>query len=91
MDDPVQAVAAADALITRVMTTRGYPAADYETQAAYASVDHSRLMNDYREAHRIAERSRVGKASTEDLRRAMVSYRALFDSLVGTPVLSNRG
>jgi hypothetical protein len=91
VDDPVQAAAAADALITRVMITRGYPAADYETQAAYASVDHARVMNDYREAHRIAERSRAGQASTEELRRAMVSYRALFESLVGTPVLSNRG
>jgi hypothetical protein len=46
-------------------------------------------MSDYREAHRIAERSRGGEASTEELRRAMISYQALFESLVGGPVLSH--
>lgn len=88
VDQPAQAVAAADALISRVMDARGYPVASYETQVEYASVDHGRVMNDYREAHGIAERSRAGQASTEDLRRAMISYRALFESLVGSPVLS---
>lgn len=90
VDDPAQAVASADALISRVMTARGFPTAGYETQAAYASVDHARVINDYREAHRIAERSRAGQSSTEDLRRAVIGYRALFESLVGSPVLSNR-
>jgi hypothetical protein len=59
------------------MTTRGFPTADYDTQAAYASVDHARVISDYREAHRIAERSRASKASTEELRRAMNSHRAV--------------
>jgi FtsZ-interacting cell division protein ZipA len=90
VDDPAQAVASADALISRVMTARGFPTAGYETQVAYASVDHSRVINDYREAHQIAERSRAGHASTEELRRAMIGYRALFESLVGSPVLSHR-
>jgi hypothetical protein len=88
VDDPAQAVAAADALITRVMTARGYPTAGHESQVAYASVDHGRVVNDYREAHRIAERSRAGQATTEELRRAMISYRALFESLVGSPILT---
>jgi hypothetical protein len=90
VEDPAQAVAAADALVSRVMTARGYPTADYETQAAYASVDHARVIGDYREAHAIAERCHRGQVNTEDLRRAMISYRALFESLVGSPVLSSR-
>ncbi|HLG95266.1 MAG TPA: hypothetical protein VKX49_03020 [Bryobacteraceae bacterium] len=88
VEDPRQAVTEADALVTKVMTTRGYPTADYETQAKYASVDHSRVIGNYREAHAIAERSRAGQANTEELRRAMISYRTLFEDLVGSPVLS---
>ena len=89
VEDPRLAVMEADQLVTRVMTTRGYPTADYETQAAYASVDHSHVIGDYREAHAIAERSRNGQASTEDLRKAMISYRRLFEDLVGSAVLSH--
>lgn len=89
VEDPRLAVLEADRLVTRVMTVRGYPTADYETQAAYASVDHARVVGDYREAHAIAERSRSGQASTEDLRRAMISYRRLFEDLVGSAVLSH--
>jgi len=90
VENPSQAVAAADALVSRAMMARGYPTADYETQAAYASVDHARVIGDYRQAHAIAERSRAGQASTEELRRAMISYRALFEAVVGSPVLLSR-
>jgi len=41
-------------------------------------------MGNYREAHEIADRNRAGQASTEDLRRAMVCYRALFEELLGS-------
>jgi FtsZ-interacting cell division protein ZipA len=89
VENPKQAVLEADGLVTRVMTARGYPTADYETRTAYASVDHGRLIGDYREAHAIAERSRNGQANTEDLRRAMISYRRLFEDLTGSAVLSH--
>lgn len=88
VEEPRLAVMEADRLVTQVMTARGYSTADYETRAAYASVDHARLIGDYREAHEIAERSPSGQASTEDLRRAMISYRRLFEDLVGSTVLS---
>ena len=83
VDDPRGAVSEADSLLTEVMTLRGYPTADFETQAADVSVDHATVVNSYREAHRIAERSRSGQATTEDLRQAMIYYRALFEELVG--------
>lgn len=89
VEDPRKAVIEADALVTKVMTTRGYPTTDYETQAKYASVDHSRVIGNYREAHAIAERGRSMEVSTEELRRAMICYRTLFEDLVGSPVLSH--
>ena len=89
VDDPRGAVTAADVLITEVMTTRGYPTADFDTQLADASVDHARVVGKYREAHEIADRNREGTAGTEDLRRAMISYRALFEDLLGTQVIEH--
>jgi len=78
VDDPAAAVTEADLLVTDVMKRRGYPT------TAEASVDHPHVMANYREAHDIAERNRRGEAATEDLRRAMICYRALFEELLGT-------
>ena len=78
VDDPTAAVTEADILVTDVMKRRGYPTTEE------ASVDHPRVMSNYREAHHIAERNRRGEAATEDLRRAMICYRALFEELLGT-------
>lgn len=83
VDEPEQAVAEADGLIKEVMHTRGYPVEHFEQQAADLSVDYPRVVEHYRAAHDIAMRSARGEASTEDLRQAMVHYRALFADLVG--------
>jgi hypothetical protein len=85
VDSPAIAVAEADQLVTEVMRVRGYPMADFETRAADVSVDHPQVVSNYRAAHAHAERSRDGKASTEDLRQAMVHYRALFEELLLAP------
>jgi hypothetical protein len=89
VDDPEGATESADALLTELMHARGYPTGDFDKQLADASVDHSRVIGNYREAHDIAERSRNGKASTEDLRRAVICYRALFEELLGAPVIEH--
>jgi hypothetical protein len=81
VDDPRGAVSDADALIGEAMETRGYPVGDFEQRAADVSVDHPRVVLDYRTAHEIAERE--GEIDTEHLRQAMVHYRSLFDDLVG--------
>jgi hypothetical protein len=88
VDDPANAVREADTLVQRVMDTRGYPISNFEQQAADISVDHPEVVTNYRAAHKIAEASSQDKASTEDLRQAMVHYRALFSELLGvtTPV-----
>lgn len=82
VDDPSAAVARADDLITEVMQARGYPTTDFTQRAADISVDHPVVVENYRAAHEIAERRSLGKATTEDLRQAMVHYRALFSELL---------
>lgn len=83
VDRPREAVEGADKLVTAVMKARGYPEGDFEQRLADASVEHARVAPDYREARQIAERSRRGLASTEELRRSLVSYRNLFQALLG--------
>ena len=84
VDDPARAVAEADALVDEVMHARGYPAADFERRAGDISVDHPRFVQNYREAHAIALAARRGTARTEDLRRATIHYRDLFEDLLNT-------
>jgi predicted nucleic acid-binding protein len=84
VDDPEAAVGDADRLIQRVMLERGYPVDDFEQRANDLSVDHPDVISNYRAAHGISIANDRGKASTEDLRTAMVHYRALFAELLET-------
>jgi FtsZ-interacting cell division protein ZipA len=83
VDDPKGSVSRADELVNQIMRARGYPVGDFEQRAADISVDHPDLVENYRAAHDIALRHSKGQASTEDLRKAMVHYRSLFDELLG--------
>jgi len=71
------------------MSKRGYPVSDFEQRAADISVDHPLVLENYRTAHGIALRQTLGKATTEDLRQAMVHYRTLFEELVNEPAVTN--
>jgi hypothetical protein len=82
VDSPRGTVAEADDLIVLLMQTRGYPMSDFEQRAADLSVHHPIVVDNYRTAHNIALRLRGGDAGTEDLRKAMIHYRALFDEMV---------
>ncbi|WP_250035739.1 hypothetical protein [Paractinoplanes maris] len=84
VDDPQQAVTAADDLVTRLITDRGYPTGEYDDRLANLSVEHARTLDHYRQAHEISRRNTAGDANTEDLRQALVHYRALFADLLGT-------
>ena len=75
----------ADELVCSLMQTRGYPVTDFDQRAADISVDHPRVVENYRSAHDIALRLGRGEASTEDMRTAMIHYRSLFDELVQAP------
>ena len=82
VDYPKGAVTEADELVSSLMQTRGYPVTDFDQRAADISVDHPRVVENYRSAHNIALRLGRGEASTEELRTAMIHYRSLFDELV---------
>jgi len=82
VDDPTGAVTKVDQLVGHVMSSRGYPESDFEQRAADISVDHPLVLENYRAAHEITLRHAQGQASTEDLRQAMIHYRALFEELI---------
>ncbi len=82
IDNPQGSLVEADQLITEIMQTRGYPMSNFEQRVADISVDHPVVVENYRTAHDIAVRHGRGQASTEDLRKAIVHYRSLFDELL---------
>jgi hypothetical protein len=90
VDEPESAVGEAHLLVQRVMHDRGYPVDDdFQQRAADLSLDHPDVVENYRAAHSISLRAQQGQANTEQLRQAMVHFRALFDDLLaqsdGTP------
>jgi hypothetical protein len=88
VDNPAEAVTTADDLVTRLIAECGYPTDNYDDQLADLSVDHARTLGHYRDAHAISRRSADGGASTEDLRQALMHYRALFADLLGNDPLT---
>jgi hypothetical protein len=82
VDQPSDAVVAADTLVYNVMEARGYPVGDFDAQADLVSVDHPDVVENYRFAHGIRERAQERQASTEDLREALLRYRSLFSELL---------
>jgi hypothetical protein len=86
VDDPPSAVGQADVLIGDVMRARGYPVGDFDQRAADVSVNHPQVVEHYRTAHDIAAKQRAGAGDTEQLRQAIVHYRALVADLLDLPV-----
>ena len=84
VDQPAEALSNADRLVTDVMRERGYPMDEFDQRVADLSVDHADVVEHYRAAHSIQLASEGGDASTEDLRQAVVHYRALFEELLET-------
>ena len=82
VDNPTGVVAQADSLVRELMIKRGYPVGDFERRAADISVDHPTVVENYRAAQAIAVRGARGAANTEELRRAVMHYRVLFDDML---------
>ncbi|NBE98965.1 hypothetical protein FE391_37205 [Nonomuraea sp. KC401] len=82
VDAPGFAVTEADQLVTAVMAERGYPTENFEQRLSDLSVGHATTLDHYRTAHEISGRAAKKAASTEELRQAMVHYRALFEELL---------
>jgi hypothetical protein len=84
VDNPTTVVGEADRLVRELMLKRGYPMGDFERRAADISVHHPAVVENYRAAQAVAARNLRGQAETEDLRKAVVHYRALFEDLLET-------
>jgi hypothetical protein len=82
VDNPKGVVVQADQLVRELMLKRGYPMGDFERRAADISVDHPAVVENYRAAQAIAVRDERGEADTEELRKAVVHYRVLFDDML---------
>jgi hypothetical protein len=85
VDQPEQAVVQAGLLVTSVMKDRGYPTEDHDQILADLSVEHAGTLDHYRAAHQVSMQAEAGAVATEDLRLAMLHYRALFSDLLGQP------
>jgi hypothetical protein len=83
IDSPQDAVNEADDLVTQLIEELGYPTADYAQRVAQLSVEHASTLKSYREAHEISMSNRRGEATTEQLRLALVHFRALVAELLG--------
>ena len=90
VDDPKGAVNEADRLVTEVMNARGYPMSEFNQRADDISVTYPNAVGNYRAAHDIVVRHGKGLSSTEDLRKAMVHFRSLFDELLGKPGVAHK-
>lgn len=82
VDDPRRAVDRAAGLLEALMRARGYPTVSFEDEVALLSVEHPDSIQHYRAAHSLAEQRRGGEGTTEDIRQAMIHYRALFNDLL---------
>jgi hypothetical protein len=85
VDAPQQAVIEAQRLVMSVMNDRGYPTDGSDQVLADLSVEHASTLDHYRAAYGISQRAADETASTEDLRQAMIHYRALFQELLSEP------
>jgi hypothetical protein len=85
VDSPQTAVARAYNLVVTVMTERGYPTDDTEQVMSDLSVEHAGTVGHFRAAQQISDAAASGEAATEDLRQALIHYRALFSDLLGAP------
>ena len=81
VDEPRSSLTLADGLVSRVMHDSGYPIERFERNADSVSVDHPHVVEHYRNAHQVFVAAQTGSASTEEMRNAFVSYRALFAEL----------
>lgn len=82
VDAPEEATAQAQRLVVIVMRERGYPTENFDQELADLSVEHASTLDHFRAAHGLSEKAASGQASTEELRQALVHYRALFEELL---------
>ncbi|MFB4426688.1 hypothetical protein C5F59_037080 [Streptomyces sp. QL37] len=79
IDSPRDAVVEADALLAQLAHDRGFPDGDsFEEQTDALSVHHAGQVDGYRRVHTAVR----GQGGTEEMRKALIESRALFDVLL---------
>ena len=82
IESPREATRSAASLVTAVAAERGYPVGDDSQFLTDLSVYHGRPLDGYRHARRLTEQAEL--AETEQLRQAVLEYRAMFQDLLGS-------
>ena len=85
VSDPRDAVRAAERLVVRALEECGYPdtADDDERLAVLVSADHPHVAERYRHGHAMLDKV-DGAESTENLRKAMLDFRAVLEDVIQT-------
>jgi hypothetical protein len=84
VDDPGAAVEGADRIITEIMRLRGASVDDPYDRVNDICAAYPKHAIDYREANDIIISYHRGLASTDELRKAFVNFRSLFDEMLGS-------
>jgi hypothetical protein len=90
VDHPRGAVTEADELTNAILVARGYPGGTFEQRTADLSVHYPSMIDPYRRANAIVSRAGKNEATTEELRTALILYRALFEELVQSRTIEIR-
>jgi len=83
VSDPEDAARAADRVVLRALEERGYPVGSNPgDRAAHLAVDHPDVVERYRHGRAMLEDDTDGSGSTENLRKAMLDFRTVFEEVV---------
>jgi hypothetical protein len=82
IDHPRGAVTEADELINSILIARGYEGGPFNRRIADLSVNHAALVEPYRRANVVTAGAGRNESTTEELRSAMLLYRALIEELL---------
>lgn len=82
IDSPVLALSEADALVTQMMSERGFPTTDARSAEEMLSVEHAHVLADFRAGHDLEQANSSQRANTEQVRQGMLHFREVFEDLV---------
>jgi hypothetical protein len=89
-NDPANTLVRADMLLMRIMRTEGAPAEDPDERKVDLALIHPLVAEDYRAASTTLDRQRMGLASPEESRRAIIRFSNIFDAILGESDLRKR-
>ena len=89
--EPANGLLEADKLLTGLLHDVGYPTDSFDQQVADLSVEHADVTTEYRGGRAVVRDVHHGRAGTEEIRRALLQYRAVFERVAGADVSADIG